>query len=81
MNIMNGYYDRKAKYRCFEPGEEVLALLLLQGQPLAARYSGPYVIERKVGDLDYVIATPDRRKRAQLCHLNMLKPYHRSSSS
>ncbi len=75
---MKGYYDRKVKYRSFEPGEEVLALLPLQGQPLAARYSGPYVVESRVGDLDYMIATPDRRKRAQLCHVNMLKPYVRS---
>ena len=35
------------------------------------------MIEKKVGDLDYLVATPDRRKRAQLCHVNMLKPYFR----
>ena len=75
---MKGYYDRKATYREFAPGDEVLVLLPLQGQPLAARYSGPYVVERRVGDLDYMVATPDRRKRAQLCHVNMLKPYIRS---
>ena len=28
-------------------------------------------------DLDYLVATPHRRKRAQLCHVNMLKPYFR----
>ena len=77
---MKGYYDRRAEYRSFAPGDEVLVLLPLQGQPLAARYSGPYVIEKKVGDLDYLVVTPDRRKRAQLCHVNMLKPYFRSTS-
>ena len=74
---MKGYYDQKAKYCSFAPGEEVLVLLPLQGQPLAARYCGPYMIEKKVGDLDYLVATPDRRKRAQLCHVNMLKSYFR----
>ena len=76
---MKGYYDRKAQYRSFQPGEEVLVLLPMQGQPLAARYSGPYVVERRVGELDYIVATPDRRKKAQLCHVNMLKPYFRST--
>ena len=74
---IKGYYDQKAKYRSFAPGKELLVLLPLQGQPLAARYCGPYVIEKKVGDLDYLVATSDRRKRAQLCHVNMLKPYFR----
>ena len=73
---MKGYYDQKTKYRSFAPGEEVLVLLPLQGQPLAARYCGPYVIE-KVGDLDYMLVTPDRHKRVHLCHVNMLKPYFR----
>ena len=75
--MMKGYYDQKVKYRSFAPGKEVLVLLPLQGQPLAARYCGPYVIEKKMGDLDYLMATHDRRKRAQLCHVNMLKPYFR----
>ena len=77
---MKGYYDRRAQYRSFQPGDEVLVLLPVQGQPLAARYSGPYLIEKRVGDLDYVISTPDRRRKAQLCHINMLKPYLRDSS-
>ena len=74
---MKERYDKRAKYRSFSPGDEVLVLLPVQGQPLAARYSGPYVIEKQVGDLDYVVATPDRRKKAQFCHVNMLKPYFR----
>ena len=74
---IKGYYDQKAKYRSFAPGEEVLVLLPLQGQPLSARYCGPYVIEKKVGNLDYLVATLDRRKRAQLCYVNMLKLYFR----
>ena len=76
---MKAYYDRKAKVRTFEPGEEVLVLLPLQGKPLAAKFSGPYVVKKKVRDLDYLIATPDRRKGVQLCHINMLKLYYRSA--
>ncbi|KAK3889068.1 hypothetical protein Pcinc_006943 [Petrolisthes cinctipes] len=74
---MKGWYDRKTRQRKFEPGDEVLVLLPLTGQPLAAQYKGPYKVARQVGDTDYLIATPDRRKSRQLCHINMLKPYVR----
>ena len=57
---MKVWYDRKARGRSFNPGDQVLVLLPIIGQPLQARYSGPYVIERKVGDLDYIVKTPDR---------------------
>ena len=30
---------------------------------------------RKFSDVDYVIATPNRRKLQRLCHINMLKEY------
>ena len=33
------------------------------------RYCGPYLITKKVSDVDYVIATPDRRKSQRLCHI------------
>ena len=72
---MKTWYDRKARDRCFNVGDQVLVLLPVLGQPLQARYSGPYVIDRKVGDLDYIL-TPDRRKPKQLCHVNMIKPYY-----
>lgn len=77
---MKGWYDRKARQRKFEPRDEVLVLLPLTGQPLAAQYKGPYKVVRQVGDTDYLIATPDRRKAHQLCHINMLKPYVRKEA-
>ena len=75
---MKAYYDRKAKIRIFESGKEMLALLPLQRKPLAAKFSGPYVV-KKVGDLDYLIAILDRCKGVQLCHINMLKLYYNSA--
>ena len=53
----------------------VLALFPVPGNPLNSRFLGPYVIEKKLRDLNYVWVTPDRRKQTQLCHINMLKPY------
>ena len=78
---MKSLYDRKAKLRELKVGDEVLALLPVQGKPLGARYSGQYRVVKRVGDIDYVISTADRRKATQLCHINMLKPYHRPGGS
>ena len=60
----------------FKPGDKVLVLFPLRSNPLPARFHGPYEIYSKVNDLNYVVKTPDRRKPRQLCHINMLKPYH-----
>ena len=72
---MKRWYDKKARCRDFNPGDNVLVLLPIHGNPLQARYSGPYTIEQRVNDVDYVVNTPDRRKERRLCHINMLKPY------
>ena len=72
---MKTWYDRKARKRSFEVGDEVLILLPLPGHPLQARYSGPYTIEKKLNEVDYVVKTPGRRKEKRLCHINMLKLY------
>ena len=71
-------YDKrkKVKFRKFSPGDKVLVLFPIVGNPLQAKFHGPYVVERKVSDTNYVISTPDRRKSRQLCHINMLKQYH-----
>ena len=72
---MKNQYDKNCVSRKFQPGDKVLALLPVTGNTLQARYFGPYLIEKKENDLNYVIITPDRRKSKQLCHVNMLKPY------
>ena len=72
---MKKWYDKDAKSREFSPGDKVLVLLPIPGHPLQARYHGPYVIESKVNEVDYIVKTPDRRKSRQLCHINMLKEH------
>ncbi|MES9950010.1 MAG: RNase H-like domain-containing protein [Candidatus Thiodiazotropha sp.] len=74
-------YDENAKVRSFKPGDKVLALLPIPGRPLQARYFGPYTIEKKASELNYIINTPGRRKQKQLCHINMLKEYIDRESS
>ena len=73
---MKQNYNKNSVTRKFQPGDKVLAFLPVSGKPLQARYSGPYVVEKKESELNYVIVTPDRCKHTQLCHVNMLKPYN-----
>ena len=78
---MKSHYDESAQDRNFEPGDKVLALLPIPGKPLQARYYGPYTVDKKLSDLNYIVNTPGRRKQKQLCHINMLKKYIDRDSS
>lgn len=69
------WYDRKAVVMKLQPGDRVLVLLPLVGHPLTAKYQGPYNIVRRIGEVNYIVATPDRRKKERMCHVNILKPY------
>lgn len=73
------HYDKKTIPRKFDPGAQVLAFLPMPGSPLKSKYSGPYIIQKQLNPLNYVIATPDRRKNTQLVHINLLKPYYSRS--
>ena len=73
---MKVWYDRKAKSRCFEPGDTILVLFPVVGNPLQAKYSGPYKVVKRISDTNYLVKTPGRRKETQVCHINMLKAYY-----
>ena len=74
-NIMKTNYDIGTKKRTFNPGDKVLVLLPLPGNPLKASFSGPWKVLKKVNEVNYIIETPNRRRNTQLCHINMLKPF------
>ena len=59
---MKVWYDRRAREHSFEVGNEVLGLLPAPGSPLQARHSGPFVVDKKLNEVDYIINTPERRK-------------------
>lgn len=73
---MKSWYNWDSKNRVCRPGEKVLLLVPLLGCSLQARFSCPYIIKERVGDLDHIVATPDCRRRHRLCHVNMLKLYY-----
>ena len=73
---MKNLFDRRAETRSFLPGDRVLALCPVLTSPFQARFAGPYTVLEKVSDQNYLISMPERRKKSQLCHVNMLKPYY-----
>ncbi len=76
---MKKRYDMKSVRRNFQPKEEVLVLLPEPGSALHAKFCGPYTVREKLNETDYIISTPDRRRKTRVCHVNMLKKFVRDS--
>ena len=53
-------YDENAQDINFEPGDKVLALLPIPVKPLQARYYGPYTVDKKLSDVNYIVNTPGK---------------------
>ncbi len=68
-------YDRETVLRSFQIGDRVLVLLPIPGSPLRAKFVGPYKIQARLGETDYVVNTFNRRRKSRVCHVNLLKPY------
>ena len=78
---MKVWYDRRVWQRIFKIGDKVLVLLPIPGHALQARYCGPYLIEKKLNEVDYVVYMPERQKQRRVCHINMLKEYYEDGLS
>ncbi|XP_068213400.1 uncharacterized protein [Palaemon carinicauda] len=72
---MKTNYDVGTQMRHFDPGDRVLVLLPMPGNPLKARFSGPWKVLKKLNDVNYLIETPERRRKTQIFHITMLKPF------
>lgn len=72
---MRQHYDKKSQLRLFLPGNRVLALLPIFGNPLSAKFHEPYVTSKVLQNNNHLIKTPDWRKSLQLLHVNRLKEY------
>ena len=77
---MKKWYNKKAWRQTFKVGEKVLALLPLPNHPLQTKFCGLYVVTKGVGDVSYVIHTPDSCKTQRLCHINMLEGYYETDN-
>ena len=70
------WYDQKAKKTSFEVGDKVLVLLPTYTSKLLAQWQGPFVITRKIGDVDYEVELSGRRKNLKILHVNMLRKWY-----
>lgn len=50
------WFDKNASNRNFKPGDKVLLFQPISGHPLQARYYGPYEIESKISNVNYVVS-------------------------
>ena len=53
-------YDRGTRLRDLTPGDKVLVLLPTSSTKLLAKWQGPFVVTRRVGDVDYEVVRSDR---------------------
>lgn len=74
------WYDKKARQRTFQVGQQVLLLLPTSDNKLLAKWHGPYEITRCVSKVTYELHTPDKQKKHQCFHVNLLKEFHCPSS-
>ena len=73
------WYDRNARTRKFDPGDQVLVLLPTSTSKLLAQWQGPYEVVKPIGEVDYMILMHDKRNKHRVFHVNMLKQFHSSS--
>ena len=66
------YYDRKAKQRKFQEGDEVLIMLPTDANKLLMQWKGPFKIEKKMTPNDFKIRIDGK---SRVYHANMLKKY------
>ena len=70
------WYDKKSRSRLFDPGQLVLMFTTIPVSSLDAKYEGPYEVLETVDSVEYIISTPDKHKKKQLVHVNLLKQYY-----
>lgn len=56
-------------------GDQVLTLLLPPNNPFQAKFTGPYSVANRLSDNNYLLNTPDCRRKVQICHIHLLKLY------
>ncbi len=73
-------YNRATRERQFTLGDKVLVLLPTSSSKLLEKWQGPFVVTRRVGDLDYEVRRMDRGDSCQIYHLNLLKRWNEVTS-
>uniref|UniRef100_A0A803JM67 Gypsy retrotransposon integrase-like protein 1 n=1 Tax=Xenopus tropicalis TaxID=8364 RepID=A0A803JM67_XENTR len=68
-------YNRGARVRNFSPGDRVLVLIPTVESKFLAKWQGPFEILEKIGEVNYKVRQPGKRKPEQVYHVNLIKPW------
>ncbi|XP_075726265.1 uncharacterized protein LOC142767909 [Rhipicephalus microplus] len=69
------YYDRSARSRQFEAGDQVMRLKPSPKNKLNVQWEGPVEVVKRLSETNYLVTMPRRRKTQQIYHSNLLKQY------
>lgn len=69
------WYERNAVECTFKTCNKVLVLALTKPNTLSVNWVGPRTIERQLSETNYIVKVPGHRKKGQMYHVNILKPY------
>ena len=75
------WYDKGARERSFQPGDQVLVLLPTSSSKLTAQWHGPYRVDKRMGKVNYRITMHDRKKKQVVFHINMLQRWHKPTTA
>lgn len=73
---MEKHYNKNAQDREYKVGEKVLVFLPVGAGKLDSKWQGPYEVTQKVGEVNYQIHMPDKRKVYRTLHANLIKKYY-----
>ncbi|GAA6088180.1 uncharacterized protein LOC116373668 [Tachysurus ichikawai] len=74
------WYDQHARSRELQPGQKVLLLLPTSTNKLLMKWQGPYSVVRRMGPVTYEVHHPDKGKKVQTYHINLLKEWKEAPS-
>lgn len=69
------YYDRGARERKFEVGDQVMLLRVSKKNKLEVQWEGPAKVLQKLSETNYAVESGGKRKKVRIYHCNLLKPY------
>ena len=74
--LQKSWYDKRARERHFQEGDDVLVLLPTSSSKLEAQWQGRYKVLKKVSDVTYVVHMHNKHKGKRTFHVNLLKKWH-----
>ncbi|CAM5110236.1 unnamed protein product [Eretmochelys imbricata] len=70
------WYDKHARERSFKVGDQVMVLRALQAHKMEASWEGPFMVQERLGAVNYLIAFPTSNRKPKVYHINSLKPFY-----